>query len=365
MYTALGLLLLVIGCAAIAYGLVNQRWRGKEHGGYEVQAATNKGSLLSLHVGVRTRTALDFELRHEGWFDRAAKAIGLSVEGQLGTRRIDDALYLLADEPRVIAALRADRELADALFALFSKAWPQVKKVQRVTCRDGVLRAQFATKAASGEADRIAADVAPELIALGARLAADHPGTPANDRLRPRALVLFAAASALAAHGLLEGLHLAVSFVPDTLDDRALWAFALPASALVLFALAAATVLLLGRTSRAHGVLLGVLLIAVLGVPLGALGQVRDLNMEADTSPAETHVVQVTDKHIVRGSKGSHSYYVTFGAWPGRTDGHEIQVTHGDYDRYYLGQEVTVVLRRGYLGIPWLESAEPTYVRTP
>jgi hypothetical protein len=240
-----------------------------------------------------------------------------------------------------------------------------VKKVQRVTCREGVLRAQFATDAATGDAERIAAEVAPVLVDLGARLAADHPGTPAHDRLRPRALGLFAVAAALAAHGLLEGLHLAVSFVPDTLDDRALWAITLPTSALVLLALAAATVLLLGRTSRAHGVLLGVLLIAVLGVPLGALGQLRDLNMEADTSPAETHVVPVTDKHTVKGRKGGRSYYVTLGAWPGRPDGHEIQVTHGGYDRYYLGQDVTVVQRRGYLGIPWLESAEPTFVRGP
>jgi hypothetical protein len=359
MWTSLGLLLLVLASALIGYWLATRAWRGQPRDGYECKLLKNKGALIGVEVGVRTRTALDFELKHEGRIDRAAKAIGLSVEAQLGRPRIDEALYLVADVPRVASALRADTELVEALHALFAPSLPEVRKVARVVCRDGVVVLKVMTQAKGEDGDRIAAALAPPLRAIGARLASAHPGTPAPDPLRWRVLAVLAIASGLLVHGLLDAFRIVLDFDHTTLDPAKLWWLTLPVAAAVLLMLGTLTVALLGRSSRAHLVLVQAMLLGVAGVPFGAFAELRDLNMEADTSPREPLVVQVTGKRVHHGSKGGKSYYVALSGWPAQPAGYELQVRGDDFDRFLYQHDVTLVQRRGYLGIPWLESVTP------
>ena len=358
MWTILGLVRLVVACA-VAWFLRGRPWRGKPRGGYFVDESNNKGSLVALAIGVPVRTALEFELKREGWIDRAAKAIGLSVEAQLGRPRIDDALYLVADEPRVASALRADRELVDALHALFTPAAPEVTNVRRVACRNGMLVLSMGTRAKGDQGVRLAADIAPAVIDAATRLASAHPGTPPPDRLWWRAVLVLALASGLLAHGAIDAFHLVFDHTHDTLDLPGLWWLAGPVAAGVLCVLAALTVALLGRSSRAHLVLVEAMLLAAIGVPLGAMVELRDYNMEADTSAPARYTVHVEGKSVHRSSKGGRTYYVQFGPWPGQPGGYDKVVSSSDFDRFLYGSDATVVIRQGGLGIRWLESATP------
>jgi hypothetical protein len=362
MWTMLGLVVLVLASALVWTWLKDRGWKGKPRDGYELVANLNKGTLLSVQVGVRTRTSLEFELKREGRFDRFAKAIGLAVEPQVGRAGFDDALYLVADVPRVPAALRNDRELADALQALFAPGDARARRVARVVCRAGVLTCLVvaARGLKSDAADPLAEALAPPLMAVAARLAAEHPGTPPPDPMWWRATLLLAIASGILVHGLLDAFRLVIDFDAHTLDPYALWAIALPVAAGVIAALATLGVWLLGRSSRAHLVLAQALLIATFGAPFGALAEVRDLNMEADRSPPRTIEVQVADKRVHTSSKGGHTYSVALTGWPAEPEGYEFEVRQDDFDRFLVGHDVTLVQREGYLGLRWLASVTPS-----
>jgi hypothetical protein len=361
MWTMLGGVLLVLASALAWAWLKGRAWKGKPRDGYELNANFNKSTLVTVEVGVRSRTALEFELRREGRFDRFAKAIGLAVEPQVGRAGFDDALYLAADVPRVPAALRRDRELADALQALFAPESARVRRVARVVCRGGVLvlTVVVAPGLKSDAVDPLAAELAPALVAVARRLAADHPGTPPPDPMWWRATLVLAIASGILAHGFLDAFRLVFDFDARTLDPYRLWAIALPVAGVAVAALAALGLLLLGRSSRAHRVLAQALLLAVVGAPFGAMAQVRDLNMEADRSPVEKIVVQVAAKIVHTSSKGGHTYVVVLTGWPAEPDGYELNVRHDDFDLYLVGDDVTLVQREGYLGLRWLASATP------
>jgi hypothetical protein len=280
------------------------------------------------------------------------------VEGEIGHGRFDQALYLVADDPQVVGALRRDRALADALLALFAHASGSITKVRRVRCRGGWLRVRVSTNAASDAASMITSAIAPDLKAAADVLGA-HGTSAQPDTLWWRSTVLVAIAGGLAVNAAINGLRAGIGGLPETLDKAAIWTLALPVGLVGAAALVGATLLLLGRTSRAHLVLLEVLL---LGAP-GALGtaavELRDFNIEADTSEPTTHDTDVASRHESRSRKGGRSYHVELSGWPGSGGDVEFRVSSSEYARSVPGTPVEVRVRDGYLGWAWLESYEP------
>jgi hypothetical protein len=359
MWFVLGLVGLTLACVGFVFWRGDAGWRGDLRvGGCQAKAQTHKGKLRGVTVGARTNCALDFELKREGAFDRFAKGIGLAVEGQVGRARFDDEFYLLADDPPVVAHLRGHPDVTDALRELFELRSMGVEKVKRVLCRNGIVRVEVACAGDAGEATRVAGDFAPQVVALAQRLGEIAAGAPSTHRLWWRTVALVAIASGLAANGARQALRVGFGAVPNTLDDGQLWAIALPIALLIVAALGAATVFLLGRTSRAHVVLAEVLLVGGLGAGLTAVSEVRDFNMEMDASPPAVHATTVIDRTMHRGRRGRRSYSVTLAAWDGSHGAQKLGVSQSDYDRYAPGTPVTVTTRAGYLHLAWLEKFE-------
>jgi len=350
-------LTLLLACLVFTFWLGRTRWRGTQRvAGVEYSSASNKYGLCSVNVGAPTRASVEFEIKPEGPIDRFAKRIGLSVEGQVGEERFDERLYLLCDDPYLLTGMRHDPDLPEALLDLFAINAPNVRGVSRLTCRGGTVRLLLKARGDSGDAARIAADVAPALLDVAARLDASA-GSRRHDPVWMRATVLLGIASGLFANGLLQSFRVGWNGLPNTLDDGALGLYGAIGGAMVLALLLLATWSLLGRTSRAHRVLLQVLLLGGPGAFATALTTARDLNMDADTAPAaafETSVVKTWTTHARKG--GTH-YYVTLGAWPGSGGDQEIEVRHDQF--VPLGTAVTVRMHDGFLGMHWLESFEP------
>jgi len=247
------------------------------------------------------------------------------------------------------------------LQALFEPGHPQVKRVVRLVCRNGLLVLKFETSRGlkAADANPLAAQLAPAVVAMAQRLAAAHPGEAPPDGLWWRAALVLAIGTGLLAHGLLDAFRVGLDFDVRTLDVAQLWLVAAVVAAAAVGALAVLGVVLLGRSSRAHLVLVEALLLAVAGAPLGAMAEVRDLNIEADRSAPETFVVQVTGKYVRKGNKGGRTYVVALTGWPARPDGYELKVRGDDFDLYLVNADVTLVQRGGYLHIRWLQSAAP------
>jgi hypothetical protein len=351
-------LTLLVACLGFTFWRSRTRWDGAHRiAGVAYSSTSNKSRLATVTVGVPTRASVEFEVKPEGALDRFAKRIGLSVEGQVGEKRFDGRLYLVCDDPYLLTGLRHDHELPDALLDLFAATAPGIDEVLRLVCRGGTVRVVLKARGDSGDAARIAAAVAPAFLAVATRLEASA-GTRRPDPTWMRAAVLLGIASGLFANGLVQSFRVGWSGLPNTLDDGALALYGAIGGATLLALLAWATWSLLGRTSRAHLVLLQVLLLGGPGAFATALTEARDLNMDADTSPATGYPTRVVDTRTTHSRKGGTHYYVTFGAWPGSDGDLEIEVGYDNVPP--RGTAVTVRMHDGFLGLRWLESFERT-----
>jgi hypothetical protein len=349
---------LLLACLGFTLWRGRARWSGAHRAaGVQYDAHVNKSRLVGITVGVPTTAAVEFDIKPEGALDRFAKRIGLAVEGQVGESGFDERLYLVCDDPYLLTGMRYDRALPMALLDLFSASWPNVKGVSRLVCRGGSVRLQLRTFGGKDDAARIAADIAPALLAIAARLDASA-GARRPDPLWLRAATLLGIASGLFANGLVQCFRVGWNGLPNTLDDGALGLYGAIVGAMLLALLVLATWSLLGRTSRAHLVLLQVLLLGGPGAFATALTELRDLNMDLDTSVAATYATRVVDTRITHSSKGGTHYYATFGAWPGSDGDQQIQVGYREFPS--IGTPVTVRVHDGFLGLRWIESFEVT-----
>jgi hypothetical protein len=347
---------LLLACVGFTLWRGRTRWHGgRSIAGVRYSSTSNKYGLCSVTVGAPTRAAVEFEVKPEGALDRFAKRIGLSVEGQVGETRFDGRLYLVCDDPYLLTGMRYDHELPNALLDLFSTHWPQVDGVSRLVCRGGTVRLVLKASGSTGDAARVAAGVAPTLLAIATRLDASA-GTKRPDPLWMRAAALLGIASGLFANGAVQCFRVGWNGLPNTLDDGALALYGAIGGATLLALLVLATWSLLGRTSRAHLVLLQVLLLGGPGAFATALTELRDLNMDADTAPATTYATRVVGTRVTHSRKGGTHHYVTFGAWPGSDGDQEIEVGRGESPM--TGTSVTVRVHDGFLGLRWLESFE-------
>jgi hypothetical protein len=347
---------LLLACLGFTLWRGRKRWNGAHQlGGVQYDAHVNKSNLRGVTVGAPTRASVEFELKPEGAIDRFAKRIGLSVEGQLGEKNFDRRFYLVCDDPYLLTGMRYDHELPEALLDLFATRGPCIDGVQRLVCRGGTVRLVLGASGDRGDAARIAADVAPSLLAIAARLDASA-GMKRPDALWMRGATLLGIASGLLANGVVQYFRVGWSGLPNTIDDGALALYGAIGGAMVLALLVLATWSLLGRTSRAHLVLLQVLLLGGPGAFATALTELRDLNMDADTAPATSFETHVVDTRITHSRKGGTHHYVTLGAWPGSDGDQEIEVR---YDQFLSrGTPVTVRVHDGFLGLRWIESFE-------
>jgi hypothetical protein len=117
-------------------------------------------------------------------------------------------------------------------------------------------------------------------------------------------------------------------------------------------------VLFLGRSARAHVVLLEVLLMGSLGALLTSFVELRDLNMEWDQQPAVRYEVSTVSKRISKGRR-SRNYYVTISGWPNKNNTSEIRVSSSLYHRTDRGGELVLLQKPGFLKVPWVAAVMP------
>lgn len=80
-------------------------------------------------------------------------------------------------------------------------------------------------------------------------------------------------------------------------------------------------------------------------------GAIITLNGILDRTQPSIYRAQILNKRI---SSGNHtSYYFKLSSWGPRNESNEIDVDKTKYNQYEIGNSVSVVLKKGSLGIPW------------
>ena len=342
-------------------------WRGKPHEwngrAFELRERKHKGRLVGFDIGVRGAGRLRFALQPEDGSSRLAKRIGLSVEHQTGDALFDERLYVVSDDPVVCRTLSESSGLRERVLKLVSPGIPV--RFSELQCAAGRLWVRYDARAAFKphevtEAGRAVsahlARIAEELSRVEVRFA---------DRLRDpfilRAALVLACSTALGLYGLFAVIRMVMeSSPPAMVHPFGVFGSSAPFSFLVLAALVGIGVVLLGRTSRAHLVLLEVLLVGGFGAFTSGYLLYRDTNRALDERPGTALELRVHDREV-RGGKYK-SYHLVLEDFaegkPSRSHRRSVSVSHALWSSAPPGSSVRLTLREGGLGHRWVESIQ-------
>lgn len=319
---------------------------------------SDKTKSVGLRIGVIAPTVYDFSFKPEKWRDWLSKRIGFSVEYQTGDADFDKAVYILSNDARIHATLSQNAALRADILRVFRIVAPHSAALKEVRCSGGRIWVHYKLKTELNQAQIpvLAEQVVPALNRLAADLGrATLAGGPRlYDRFVLRAAIILAISTGLVLNGAAHVARLYFVPIPFTVDNSTLILWSLYCGAGLLTLLVFAVVLFLGRSARAHVVLLEVLLVGSLGAVLTSFVELRDFNMEWDQQPAVRYEVSTVSKRISKGRRRPSTYYVTIHGWPNRGESSEIQVSSTFYHRTDQGGELVLLQKPGFLKIPWV-----------
>lgn len=312
---------------------------------------------IGLRVGVTAPALFDFSLKPEKWRDGFSKRIGFSVEHQTGDPSFDKTVYILSNDARIHATLSNTPELRNDILNVFRIVAPHSAVLKEVRCAGGRIWVHYKLK--NGLLRAKIPELAERLVPVLHRLASDlSKTTPVGaprlyDPFVLRAAVVLAISTGLALNGGAHVMRLLFMPVPFTVDSSILILWSFYCGALLLVLLVLVVVIFLGRSARAHIVLLEVLLVGSIGAVATSFVELRDLNMEWDQQPPVRYEVSTVDKRVSR-SRRSRSYYITIRGWPTMNETKEIRVPSSLYHRTEPGKNLDLWQKPGFLKVPWV-----------
>lgn len=384
MWFMFGLITLISFSVYFGIQRFQARWQGSRSvigaPSYEHQFVYRGKSknIRQMMVGVDAPKAFDFSFKRESWLDRVFKWLGISVERQFGADDFDKLVYVVSNDRHLFDEVMDDAALLQTLTALF-----RIKhfdcRISNVHCRNGRLWAVFKVgrlfndSSNIGRLSQIFPVVAKSLHAVADRLKADLPRSTGTrrDPFILRAIVVLAISTGLLVNGLVHAFRLLTFSYSFTVDSAELWTYAVFSGAAIIMALVILAIFLLGRTARTHLVLIELIVVGSLGAVLTAFTEIRDLNMDLDTSPVQRFEARVLDKTISKSRKGGTRYYLHVPGWTGRdwtglSDTERLQVSSEFYQRMQKGERIEIWQRSGFLGIGWVEGLRrPDSARLP
>lgn len=332
---------------------------------FEYKFEYQKDKTKGLKVGVEAPREFDFSFKRESAMDRFCKWLGLSVEYQLGKNEFDKLVYVVSNDRHFLREIVGDPKVIDAVTRLFKNV-RQDCIVSEVRCAAGRLTASVKVGGASqdeSELDRLKLLLPVfagwlEQVTQQLRAKPTHVPSKHRDRFIVRASVLLALSSGLLINGLVHGFRLLWVDGPFTLDIEQLWAFAAFGGFLLVAVMVFAAFSVLGRSARTHLVLIEILIAGSVGSTLTAFTEIRDLNIEMDTSKSQKLVTQVIGKDTTRSRKGGTRYYVFVHDWNKAGGTQKIKVTGNFYSATQTGQKIVINQHDGALGVRWVHSYE-------
>ncbi|MDH5737656.1 MAG: hypothetical protein OEZ23_05065 [Gammaproteobacteria bacterium] len=364
MWFLIGLCFVVVASACIAYVGVTHIWKGipGEVDGlaYIYNIREGKLGLQGFFLGVEATTGYDYAFKRETGFDRFFKKMGLSKEFQSGDEDFDNLIYVLSDNKQLHRQIVHNAEIREAIQNLFKLESQYNFKLKEVRHRAGRLWIKIAGLSEFRKEDipKVASTAVPVLKTVSESLIQSQSRSLRwKDPFIIRSVLLLSLSAGLLANGLIHLVRVFWIDIPFTMDQIPLFVDALSLTAVIVVMFLIAVLLLLGRSSRAHIVLLEVLLIGGIGAFATSLVELRDLNIEWDNSPGQEFDLVLENKKIHRRRRAtSYNLYVT--GWLDSERREKITVSSEFYDSLKIGDRLRLVQREGYLGYRWVEALE-------
>jgi hypothetical protein len=369
MWYALSGFALLIAVVVSYWHRIEARWRGQsgEANGvrYQWDVRNWRETAFESRIAIDGVQGFDFGLKPEYGFDRLFIALGISREMQVGHADFDRRVYIMSEDSLLRDALASSARLRGDLVALLDECSSLGVTLWSMRCQSGRLwlrlrPVSLSTTEVTPDVARLAYFLVPHLQRIASHLAHLRPERfkAVRDRYARISWMVSSIGFGLLAYG--AAMFVRGGFtVPITVDRAQLFLQALLIAALVLAGLIGMTIIALGRTSRAHVILIEIVITGGIGASLAATANLRDVNMDFDSSPAQIMELAVVGKELKESMSRRRStrYFLQLKDWTGRDDDtFNFSVGSNDYaNAVAFRTRIRIKQRAGALGVRWIE----------
>lgn len=315
------------------------------------------------YLEIPCETALQFSARFEKSADKWAKKWGISHEFEIGHSSFDDEVYLASVTETDAELLGTNREIPRLILKVLEDIGTKgsYHLQNELICDGKFLHLKIAYKTENSEHKDEFVDKKLETLKSLSKLLSEFKPFGLHFWKVPtqrNTAIILAISSAFAILGIVEAVKLFFSgnqlFSPFSLARESLML-----AVLGVFLLVAALFKFVNKSARRHLVLLEILISGSFGLVFSAYGWLYDLNIDFDKSPKEVRAYKVADKYSEhhRGRKGRsyYTYHLRFNNAESPVESN-IKISSDLYSEISAGDTVKLVIRKGYLNKPWLES---------
>lgn len=377
MWYALSGFALLIAVFVSYWHRIEARWQGEdgEANGtrYQWDVRNWREIAFELRIAIDGVRGFDFGLKPERGFDRLFVALNISREMQVGHADFDRRFYIMSEDGLLRDSLATSPRMRGDLIALLDACDDLGVTLWSMRCQSGRLwlrlrPVSLTTTDAAPDVERLANSLVPHMQQIAGHLAHLRPERfkAIRDRFARVGWFVSSVGFGLLAYG--AAMFFRGFFTgPITVDRGQLFLQALVLAAIVLAGLIGMTIIALGRTSRAHVILIEVAVTGGIGASLAATASLRDVNVDFDESPSQVLELAVVGKEAVRRRRStSYTYRLQVTDWTGRdNDRFSFSVGHLDYDQAILGHtKIRIQQRDGALGVRWIEDYRVLHVHS-
>lgn len=336
------------------------RWRPAGiRDGLEYNLSKSKGKVTSINVGLSCPVGANFSIKRQSWIDNFFKSIKVSNELESGDQEFDDLCYIISNNHNLQKKLVSSKEFRDSIKQIFANQFPA--RASALHCRSGRLWVVLApTNGADENALKVVTrTLKPNLENIKRNLEAlvGSHGKRWGDPFVIKAVILLAISSGLAINGAIQLFRIHVINLPVTYDLWPLFWDAVKYGLIGLSVLVVFSIYWLGRSARTHLVLVEMLTIGLCGAIATAYVELRDINIEMDSSVVQTYEVELVQKYESK-RRRSRSYFLVLKDWNCDCDykDYKVEVSYSDYNNFPPSGKLVVTQQTGALGYRWVSN---------
>jgi hypothetical protein len=289
---------------------------------------------------------------------RFFKWLGISNELQIGDKQLDRWIYFITDNELIIKAIKKSPELQLAILEVINFCNQHGFKLNSFSCQGGRIWMQLSRtksfKNFSFPLEELAEKFVPTLKKVADELDAKIiPSVRTRDLFLIKAAAIlsistgsaFYAGSVFIAHHIF-GYSQLIKLKPLIIDA------AFIGLGMVIL-MSAITIKLLGKTSRAHLVLIEVIFVGFFSFTASASFLIGDINADYDSSESHLTDVVIYNKNITHGRRSGTRHWIYLDNGSERYD---VRVSPLFYSKVEIGDKMCVEEKDGFLGYRWIKN---------
>lgn len=336
--------------------------------GFEYKFKKYKSRITGILFGIKGLRDYSFTIKHETWYDRFFKKLGVSNEVQTGDDEFDELVYVVSDNNLIHEKLVSSPEIRNALKKIFYFGSSQTAKVKKLECRKGRLWIEFSTKDQVSEAT-IEYLIAEPLFPVLKTIAKELNQLKQNDYKRwqdpfvYKGMAILGISTGLAINAAIHLTRLSFNDFPYLLSYTELIWHSVFAGIFIVALLVIFTLFWLKNSSRTHLILIELISVGLLGCIGSAFHEIRDINIEWRQGAPKVIETQLLENYTTT-SSGRHGrrthYHLVFKDWncDCKKTIHK-QVSSSVYRTLSPHKYHKVIQYDGALGYRWIADIKP------